>query len=98
MNYVVGLPSNPYKPIANTAWFRTRLCKLQKGCTRLAAARDEVYQFLAHGRCFSPDTPAKTGCHDIAEILMKVVLNTINQIKIGHIILIPSQPFFALSP
>jgi hypothetical protein len=30
-------------------------------------------------------TPAssttKTGCHDIAEILLKVVLNTINQIK-----------------
>jgi hypothetical protein len=34
---------------------------------------------------FSPGTPAfsttKTGCHDIAEILMKVALNT-NQIKI----------------
>jgi hypothetical protein len=34
---------------------------------------------------FSPDTPAssttKTGLHDIVEILLKVVLNTINQIK-----------------
>ena len=39
-----------------------------------------VYQFLAYGRWFSPDTPAssttKTGRHDIAEILLKVALNT----------------------
>jgi hypothetical protein len=27
-------------------------------CTRLAAASDNVYQLLAHGRWFSPDTPA----------------------------------------
>jgi hypothetical protein len=37
---------------------------------------------LAHGRWFSPDTPAysttKTGRHDIAEILLKVTLNTTN--------------------
>ena len=56
----------------------TRLCKLQKGCTRLAAASDKVYQLLAHGRWFSTDTPAssttKTGRHDIAEILLKVAL------------------------
>jgi hypothetical protein len=57
----------------------------KKGCTRLAAASDKVYQLLAHGRWFSPGTQAfsttKTGCHDIAEILLKVALNTINQIK-----------------
>jgi hypothetical protein len=33
---------------------------------------------LAHGRWFSPDTPAssttKTGSHNIAEILLKVAL------------------------
>ena len=55
----------------------------QKGCTRLAAASDKVYQLLAHGRWFSPGTPAssttKTGRHDIAEILLKVALNTKNQ-------------------
>jgi len=38
---------------------------------------------IAHGRWFSPGTPAssttKTGHHDIAEILLKVALNTINQ-------------------
>jgi hypothetical protein len=38
---------------------------------------------LAHGRWFSPGTPAssttKTGGHDIAEILLKVALNTKNQ-------------------
>jgi len=55
----------------------------KKGCTRLAAASDKVYQLLAHGRWFSPGTPAssttKTGRHDIAEILLKVALNTKNQ-------------------
>jgi hypothetical protein len=67
---------------ANTAWVRARLCKLQKGCSRLAAASDKVYQLLAHVRWFSPaSSTTKTGRHDIAEILLKVVLNTINQIK-----------------
>ena len=46
----------------------------------LAAASDKVYQLLAQGRWFSPGTPAssttKTGRHDIAEILLNVVLNT----------------------
>jgi hypothetical protein len=50
----------------------------QKGCTRLAAASDKVYQLLTHGRWFFPGTPAssttKTGRHDIAEILLKVAL------------------------
>ena len=40
---------------------------------------------LAHGWRFTPDTPAssttKTGRPDIAEILLKVAINTINQIK-----------------
>jgi hypothetical protein len=40
---------------------------------------------LAHGRWFSPGTPAssttKSGRHDIAEILLKAALNTKNQIK-----------------
>ena len=81
----LDLPNNSYKPITNTAWVRVRLCKLQKGCTRLADASDKVYQLLAHGQWFSPGTPvsstSKTGRHDIAEILLKVALNTINQIK-----------------
>jgi hypothetical protein len=72
MSQLVVLPSNSYKPITNTAWVRTRLCKVQKGCTRLAAASDKVYQLLVHGGWFSPGTPAssttKTGRHDIAEI------------------------------
>jgi hypothetical protein len=49
-----------------------------KGCTRLAAASDKVYQLLAHGRWFSPGTPAssitKTGRHDIA-----IRVSTFNQ-------------------
>jgi hypothetical protein len=55
--------------------FAPGLGNYKKGCTRLAAA---------HGRRFSPGTPAssttKTDRHDIAEILLKVALNTINQI------------------
>jgi hypothetical protein len=43
----------------------------KKGCTRLAAASDKVYQLLAHGRWLSPGTPpsstTKIGRHDIAE-------------------------------
>ena len=47
---------------------RAQLCKLQKRVhSRLAAASDKVYQLLAHGRWFSPGTPAssttKTGRH-----------------------------------
>ena len=65
------------------AWVHAWLCKLQKGCTQLAAASDKVYQLLAHGRWFSAGTPAssttKTGRHDIAEILLKVTLSTKNK-------------------
>ena len=79
MSAVVGLPNNSYKPITNTAWVCTRLYKLQKGCTRLAVASDKVYQLLAHGRWFSPGTPASsntnTGHHDIAEVLCGVKHN-----------------------
>ena len=56
--------------------------------TRLAAASDKVYQLLAHGRWFSPGTPAsfttEIGRHDLAEILLKVALNTKNQIIIRY--------------
>ena len=80
MSQVAGLHNNSYTPITNTAYVRARLCKLQKGCTRLAAASDKIYQLLANGRWFSPGTPAssttKTGRHDIAEIWLKVALNT----------------------
>jgi hypothetical protein len=83
------LPKKAYKPITNTAWVRTRICKLQKGCTRFAAASDKVYQLFVHGRCFSTGTPAsstnKTGRHDIAEILLKVTLNTKIKIKSGFL-------------
>jgi hypothetical protein len=76
------IPNNSYKPITNTTWVHARHCKLQKGCTRLAPASDKVYQLLAHGRWFSPGIPAsstiKTDRHDIAEILLKVVLKRQN--------------------
>jgi hypothetical protein len=66
-------------------WVRARLCKLQKGCTRLAATSDKDYQLLAHGWWFSPaSSTTTTGRYDIAEILLKVALSTkikSNQIK-----------------
>jgi hypothetical protein len=60
----------------------------KKGCTRLAAASDKVYQLPVQGRWFSPGTLAssntKTGRHDnISEILLKVVLKH-QKIKINH--------------
>jgi hypothetical protein len=46
------------------------------------SASDEAYQLLVHGWWFSPaSSTTTTGCHDIAEILLKVALNTKNQIK-----------------
>jgi hypothetical protein len=68
---------------------RARLCILQKGCTRLAAASDKVYQLLAHDRWFSPGIPASSttisDSYDIAEILLKVALSTNNQSSINYI-------------
>jgi hypothetical protein len=43
----------------------------------------KVCQLRIKGRLLSPGTPVsstnKTDCHDIAEILLKVALNTINK-------------------
>ena len=54
----------------------------KKGCTRLAS--DKFNQLPAQGRWFSPGTLAssttKTGRHNIAEILLKMALNTKIQI------------------
>jgi hypothetical protein len=61
-------------------YFNARLCKLQKGCTRLAAASDKAYQLLAHDRWFSSCTLAssttKTGRHDIAENIVESGVKT----------------------
>jgi hypothetical protein len=66
--------------------FASSFVNYKIGCTRLAAASDKVYQLLAHGRWFSlASSTTKTGCHDIAEILPKVALNTINQIKSNQV-------------
>ena len=66
--------------------FASGFVNYKKWCTRLAAASDKAYQLLVHGRWFFPGTPAssttKTGRHDIAEILLKVALNTKNQINL----------------
>ena len=63
----------------------------KKGCTRLTAASDKVYQLLAQGRWFSPGTLAssttKTGRHDIAEILLKLLNTKIHSFKYWYIVL-----------
>jgi hypothetical protein len=52
---------------------------------------------LAHGQWISPGTPAssttKTGRHDIAEILLKVALNTKNQSSVqpNSVFVLPSD-------
>jgi hypothetical protein len=43
-------------------------------------ASDKVYQLLAHGRWFSPGTPASSTIKLVAMILLKVALSTVNQI------------------
>jgi hypothetical protein len=63
------------------SWVRARPCKLQKRCTRLAAASDKVYsQLLAHWSVvlsgYSGFSTTKTGRHYIAEMLLKVALST----------------------
>jgi hypothetical protein len=62
--------------------FATGFVNYKKCRTPLAAASDQAYQLLAHGRWFSPGTPdsstTKAGRHGIAEILLKMALNTKN--------------------
>jgi hypothetical protein len=61
----------------------------QKWWNRLPTVSYKVYQLLSNGWWFSPDTPVssttKFGRHDIAEILLKVALNTKHQ-KIKYIL------------
>jgi len=40
--------------------FAPSFVNYKKGCTRLAAASDKVYQLLAQGRWFSPGTPVSS--------------------------------------
>jgi hypothetical protein len=58
----------------------SRLCKLQKRCTRLAATSDISLLVASPWSVVISGSPTtKTNCHDIAEILLKVALNTINK-------------------
>jgi hypothetical protein len=63
-----------WKNIESLGGFAPGFVNYTKGCTRLAATSNQVYQLLAHGRWFSRGTPSssttKTGRHNIAEILL----------------------------
>jgi hypothetical protein len=56
--------------------------------TDVVSSNLDKSQWLATGRWFSPDPPVystnKTDRHDIAEILLKVALNTIKQTNKQH--------------
>jgi hypothetical protein len=67
MSLVARLPYNSYKPITNTRGFAPGFVNYQKGCIQLAAASDKVYQSVVF---------SGSGRHNIAEILLKVVLST----------------------
>ena len=75
----VTSPSD-FKVVGALIWrgFTPGFVNYKKGCIRLTAASDKVYQLLVHGWWFSPGTSAssttKIGRHDIAEILLKVEL------------------------
>jgi hypothetical protein len=57
----------------------------KKGALDLRPQVIKVYQLLAQDRWFSPASfITKTGRHDIAEILLKVALNTKIKIKIPN--------------
>ena len=84
MDYLTTYAS--LSPLPIRCGFTPGFVNYRKEGTRLATASDKVDQLLAHGRWFSPGTPApsttKTGRHDITEILLKVALSTINQSSI----------------
>jgi hypothetical protein len=73
---VIGRDKSYFVKFHSRRGFAPGFVNYKKGCIRLAAASDKIYQLLANGRWFSPGTPAssttKTGRHDIAEILLKV--------------------------
>jgi hypothetical protein len=65
------------------------------------SASNKAYQLLAHGRWFSPGTPAssttKTGRHDIDEILLKVALSTKNHIKLYYWVYYSQSFYFEIT-
>jgi hypothetical protein len=60
-------------------YFRISVDCLSLVCTPVTTVSDKAYQLLAHGRWFSPGTPVSST--NIDEILLKVPLNTKNQIN-----------------
>ena len=85
MSLVVGLPNNSYKPITNTGRdSHPALYITKKGALDSLSQVIKFTSFLPMISGSLQLTPAsstiKTGRHDIAEILLKVALNIINQI------------------
>ena len=64
--------------MTNMAWVRAQLWKLQKGALD---SQPQVIKFTSCLPMVVASSTTKTGRHEIADILLKVALNTKNQIK-----------------
>ena len=76
MSQVVGLPNNSYNHITNTAWVRARLCKLQNRVHSTRSRKSYLPMVGGSLWLFQVPPPLKLVAMDIAEILLKVALNT----------------------
>jgi len=67
------------------AWVRARLCKLKKGVLNSQPQVIKLTSCLPMvGGSLRASSTTKTGCHDIAEILLKVALKHLkSKIKIN---------------
>jgi hypothetical protein len=81
--------NNSYNPITNTACFEPGFVNYRKGCTRLTAISDKVYQLLAHGWWFSPGTPASCADFLIFHIGTKIQIQILYWFR---------NPMIGLSP
>ena len=85
MSQAVGSNSS-YKPIPNTAWVAPSFVNYKKGALDSQPQVIKFTSYLPRVGGFFPGSPAssttKTGRHDIAEILLKVTLDTKIQIQI----------------
>jgi hypothetical protein len=75
--------------------FAPSFVNYKKGCTRLTATSDKslpvACPWLVVLSGYSASSTTKTGRHDIAEILLKVALNTKNQSIYSYVNILNSQ-------
>ena len=90
MSKVVGLPNNSYKTITNKRGFASGFVNCKKVHSTHSRKWSSLPMIDGCLRVLRLFPPLKTGCHNIAEILLKVALNTI-KIKSNHKIVFPNH-------